>query len=97
MICGGLVSDSKGDYAHRHTYLRHGELETVIWNRVRRKDQCLEIQLLIAQNLPKSLPMMLLILLAIMSSLCAARGNVHELEETRFVRFQPASSPRRIG
>ena len=53
--------------------------------------------MLVTKDLPKRLPVMLLIFLAIVSGLCTTRGDVHELQETGLVGLQPASCGRRIG
>lgn len=78
-------------------YLRHCEFESVIRHRVRCEDQCLKVQLLVAEDLPESLPVVLLILLTVVGGLRTTRRDVHELQETCLVGFQPASRTRRIG
>jgi len=87
MICDRYVSSSEGTRCVVETYLGHGELQAIIRDRVGSEHQRLEIQLLVTKNLPERLPVMLLILLTIVGSLCTARGYVHELQETGLVRL----------
>lgn len=79
------------------SYLRHGEFQTVVGDRVGGKDQGLEVKLLVAEDLPERLPVVLLVLFAFMADLCASRRDVHELEETCLVGLQPAGSAWRVG
>lgn len=58
-----------GDILHTETNLRHSELETIVRHRIGRKDECLEIQLLVAKDLPQRLPVVLLFLLAVVGDL----------------------------
>ena len=97
MICDRYVSSSEGTRCVVETYLGHGELQAIIRDRVGSEHQRLEVQLLVTQDLPKRLPVMLLIFLAIVGSLCAARGDVHELQEAGLIRLQPAGRGRRVG
>ena len=87
MICDRYVSGSEGTRCVVETYLGHGELQAIIRDRVGSEHQRLEIQLLVTKNLPERLPVMLLILLTIVGSLCTAGGYVHELQETGLVRL----------
>jgi len=57
----------------QRTYLRHGELQTVVGDRVGREDQGLQVELLVAEDLPKRFPVVFLILLALVAELCASR------------------------